>query len=507
MAVSLCLFMWVIPLTAQDSLLYRTVTIPDTLCTVETALKIIEHHTGLSFSYNSGLFNKKKFISFNADQERLIDLLPQVFNDVTLNFSIIGRHLVVYKSLKAKAVNPDSKVDSVYYFEIRGRVFDKENRQPLPFTSVYLNGKSTGTISNDDGGFLLKLSSADITQMLTISCIGYKNFTAPVSSLINSDNNYYLKTDVISIQEVIIRRISPALLLQSATEKIKDNYPQQPAVLTSFYRETVQRGNRYMMVSEALIESFKTAYTANSSDQVKILKGRKNEDKSRGDTVMLKLKAGLSAVLMLDVVKNMPDFLTGENIADYNYIMADIVVQGGKDNYSIEFSPKERASSPIYSGRIIIGIQDLAFKWVEFHISSEKLGRATNLFILRKPANLVAKILKADYKVAYRQSGNKYYLYLVQGETEFRIRNRKQLSGSVYKTKIELAVTDIDTLKVGRFPQRETARLHEFFTDQIGSYDESFWGEYNFITPDESLENALVKLSKAQAAREEKSDE
>ncbi len=47
-----------------------------------------------------------------------------------------------------------------------------------------------------------------------------------------------------------------------------------------------------------------------------------------------------------------------------------------------------------------------------------------------------------------------------------------------------------------RFKSRETARLNEFFTDQLGAYDESFWGEYNFISPEESLEEALVKLSK-----------
>ena len=50
-------------------------------------------------------------------------------------------------------------------------------------------------------------------------------------------------------------------------------------------------------------------------------------------------------------------------------------------------------------------------------------------------------------------------------------------------------------------------RLNEFFVDQVGAYDESFWGEYNFITPDESLENALVKLNKAQAVRKGDDDE
>ena len=39
------------------------------------------------------------------------------------------------------------------------------------------------------------------------------------------------------------------------------------------------------------------------------------------------------------------------------------------------------------------------------------------------------------------------------------------------------------------------------FADQLVEYDESFWGEYNFIRPDESLEDALIKLSKISCRR------
>jgi hypothetical protein len=78
------------------------------------------------------------------------------------------------------------------------------------------------------------------------------------------------------------------------------------------------------------------------------------------------------------------------------------------------------------------------------------------------------------------------------------------VAGSVYHTTLEMAVTDIDTVDAGRFRFREAAKPNEFFTDQIGEYDETFWGEYNFIRPHESLEEALVKLRKAQNAREAK---
>jgi len=482
---------------AQDSLLHRLLTFPETSCSIEEALKILEKQTGFSFSYNTGLVDKKKQITLVADQEPLIDILYRIFDDPALEFRLIGRHIAVYHPYKAASANPD-RSDSIFYFIISGKVFDKDSRQSLPFSSVYLVGKTTGTISNEEGEFQLKLSSSELGETLSISCIGYKNFSAPVSSLINTNRNFYLKTDVISIQEVIIRKVSPIMLLHEANNRIRYNYPEEAALLTSFYRETIQRGGRFTMVSEAILENFKTGYRSMAPDRVKILKGRKNEDFSRGDSLILKLKAGLNTMLMLDVVKNIPDFLTGDNRLDYHYRLSDIVVEDGRDNYAVEFSPIENSpEGSFYSGRIIIDIQDMAFRWVEFQVNPTDLGLATERFIVRKPPNVVVKTLKANYKVAYRKHGDKYYLHMIICETGFRIRNRGQITGTVYNTRLETVVTDIDTVNVSRFPLRESARPFEFFTEQVGSYDEDFWGEYNFITPDESLENALQRLMKA----------
>jgi hypothetical protein len=490
-------------LTAQDSLLNRQVTIHETQCTLEAAIKIIELQTGLSFSYNSGLFDRRKEVTISASGESLMNVLVRLFDDPTLNYGIIGRHLVVYRPVKTQTINPESSVDSVYYFTISGKVFDRDNRQPLPFSTVYLVGKTVGTISNEEGEFQLKLTSGELSETLSISCMGYKNFSSPVSALINTNQNYFLETDIISIQEVIIRKVSPELLLRNANARIKDNYPNEPAVLTSFYRETVQRGIKYTMVSEAILDIFKSGYKNMSSDKVKIVKGRKNEEINREDSVMLKLKAGLSTMLMLDVVKNMPDFLTGESLSNYHYRLSDIVVEDGRDHYAVEFTPTEGAAETIYSGRILIDINDMAFKWIDFQVNPAQLEQATRQFIIRKPTHLVVKALKANYKVAFRKTGNKYYLHLINCETSFKIRNKHQLTGTIYNTNLEMVVIDIDTVNVNRFSQREVAHPYEFFSDQLGVYDESFWGEYNFITPDGSLENALAKLKKAQATRKE----
>jgi hypothetical protein len=503
----LFLILWLTGLpmvSAQDSLLVQRFTVPDTTCTVNAAMQLIERKTGLSFSYNTDIINKKKVVSLHGGLAELIHILENTFNDPQLNFSIIGRHIVVYQTQRTLSANPESPKDSVYFFEIRGRVLDKTDKLPLPYSSIYLSGKTIGTVTNDNGQFQLKLPSKNLADTIIVSCIGYKRIKAPVSTFLNEEKDYLLKPDVISIQEVIIRKISPVNLLLSATEAVNENYPDKPAILNSFYREMIRKGSRYMMVSEAILENYKPGYNrAAASDQVKILKGRKSQDPGTRDSVLLKLKAGLNTMLQLDVVKNMPDFLTGENTQDYDYKMSDIVVDNGREQYAIEFSPKKGSDNIFYKGRILLDVRNLAFTWVEFYVDPEKLDMATKNFIVKKPASMKVKVLKANYKVAFRLTGNKYYLHMIECETEFRIRDRHQISGTVFRTGLEMAVTEIDTVNASRFKFRETARLNEFFTDQLGAYDESFWGEYNFISPEESLEEALVKLSRKKVSNEQ----
>ena len=494
-------------LSAQESLLQQRITLTDTTCTIDNALKLIEKETGLSFSYNSGLINRKRRVTLRASNEELITVLRRTLDNPSLNYDIIGKHIVVYQSVKTLSANPETRNDSVYFFEIRGRVFDKNGNQPLPYANIFLEGTSIGTVTNDAGQFILKLHSKYLHDTVSISCIGYKNHLERIASVAGTYREYPLKPDAISIQEVIIRKISPVSLLQSASASIPDNYPEKPAILTSFYRESIKRGNRFMMVSEAILENYKPGYMNASNDQIKIVKGRKSEDMGLSDSVILKLKAGLNTMLLLDVVKNMPDFLTGMNIQDYNYKMSDIVVDNGRDNYVIEFTPRERSVSAYYSGRILLDVHDLAFKWVEFYIDPEHLNLATSFFILRKPPDLKAKVLKASYKVSFRKAGSKYYLNLIECETAYKFRNKKQVNGSVYGINLEMAVTDIDTINTSRFRFREVAKINEFFAEQVGTYDETFWGEYNFISPEESLEDALIKLTRAQAAKKVTSDE
>ena len=482
----------------QDSLINQKITIRDTSLTIQQVFRLISNSTGLTFTYNPEIINLDRNVRAAADQEPLHSILDRVLEDPSLEYRIIGHQIVIFRPVVIRRSDAEiiSGKDRVSVLVIKGRVLDIQNKQPVSFAGISLPDKSEGTVANLQGDFLLKIDSRHIQDSLAISSMGYETLILPVSDFITRPQNYYLKSDIIPIQEVIIRKKNSIGLLRNALENITKNYPVHPVLLTSFYREIITKGNQVMAVSEAILQTYKTPYTMSiGGDQIKIVKGRKTADNSHSDTLILKLKAGLNSTLLLDVVKNGPDFLMEENFGSYTYNMTDIIVNDQNESYVISFSPRAGYPDAYYRGRIFLDIKSLAITAVEFEVDPEKMEEATDMFVLKKPRNIKVKPQKAQYRVTFSKTGDRYLLNLIRCETAFRIRHKNQLFGSMYSTILEMAVTRAETEDVERFRIKETARQQEIFMEQINDFQDSFWGEYNFIKPELPLEEAIKKLS------------
>ncbi|MBB6004526.1 carboxypeptidase-like regulatory domain-containing protein [Arcicella rosea] len=63
---------------------------------------------------------------------------------------------------------------------IKGKVIDEENNKPLPFSTVFVVGSSIGTIANENGDFILKVSFGTI--QIGASFIGYTTVSSVFES-------------------------------------------------------------------------------------------------------------------------------------------------------------------------------------------------------------------------------------------------------------------------------------------------------------------------------------
>jgi hypothetical protein len=250
-----------------------------------------------------------------------------------------------------------------------------------------------------------------------------------------------------------------------------------------------------VIISEAILEIYRSGFNEEYPlDQVRLIKGRKNVDIQNTDTVSLKLKAGIQTSLILDIVRNKPEFFNEEFFNYYTYDMTDIILDEGQYTYVITFKQHSYTEPPHYEGKIFIDMESLAIRAFEFHINPETINKAAKYLVIHKPRNLDVIPVSAEYYVKYRNEKDKLYLNYILSDNVFRIRKKNQLFSRTFETLTEMAVTNTQTVNVTRFRIKEITDIDDLFVDQVGGYDESFWGEYNYIQPDEPLEEALKRI-------------
>jgi len=388
--------------------------------------------------------------------------------------------------------------DTLAYYSVQGKVVDISTNRPIIFANVYLEGTNIGTVSNADGDFLVKIPLFIENKTLIISSIGYKNIQLSFDQLVSEDNLIKLETNPIPIEEVTIINKDARELLREALHRVPQNYSNKPVMVTAFYRETIKQNRNYVAVSEAILDGYKSSYTnIAETDRVKIFKGRKSTDVRKMDTVMLKLQGGPRTTFLLDIVKNPIDLFEEEVLEYYTYQMGGIVNIDDRQAYVVVFDQLQHINFPLYSGKIYIDVNDLAIVGAEFRISPAKLDEATPYLIRKKPAGMKIDILNATYLVSYRFNDGKWHLYHTRTELILSTRWKKKLFKSTFTAMSEMAITDIDPEDITKYKYRETTRRSDIFIEQVSDFeDPDFWGEYNIIQPEESIQTAINRIGR-----------
>ena len=408
--------------------------------------------------------------------------------------------MIMLMSLPAKGsytAGEKANKDTTYKV-YKGKVVDALTKKPVVFANVYLVNSSIGTVTNSDGEFILKVPVGEQNPIVGFSYIGYNNVEIKLAELSADDNIIKLDPSSVPIKEVVIRTSDPTELLHMAMRRIDENYKVAPEMLIAFYRETIKQNRNYVAVSEAVLDVYKAPYNNDFEiDRVKIYKGRKSQDVKKMDTLIFKLQGGPRTSFLLDVVKN-PGALLGVDFIDYyQFGFAGFVTIDGRDNYVIEFDQKDNVNYPLYKGRIYLDTKNLAFSRLDFELSEKGIDLADNELVRKKPVDLKVNVLGAHYMINYRVLDDKWYLNHVRSELIFDCKWVKKVFKSTYITALEMAVTDRDNEVVDKFKFKESAKMSDVFADQVNYFtDGDFWGEYNYIKPDESIESAISKLNR-----------
>lgn len=384
------------------------------------------------------------------------------------------------------------------YITISGVVRDKHNKKRLEYVNISIPGSNVGTVTNAEGEFSLKIKETDRNKMADVSHVGYFNSKISLGENSSKKQTVWMSPYINLLNEITIHAQNPIYIVQEAIRKIPVNYGNKSNMLTGFYREIAQKGRRYVNISEAIVNIYKTPYSETiERDRAQISKGRRLISQRERDTLAVKLLGGPVIAVYQDIVKNSDFLFDIESLSYYKFRMEEPTSIGNRTQFVISFEPRVNLPYALCYGKLYIDKERLSFSRAEFNLSMNDKNKATQAILRKKPFGLRFKPIEVSYLVAYEDRGNMTYLKYLRNNIRFKCDWKRKLFSTNYTILSEMVITDLQENNVVAIPYKTSFKMNQAFSDKVDDFaNDKFWGDYNIIKPTESLEHAVSKLRK-----------
>ncbi|EPR70119.1 putative outer membrane protein [Winogradskyella psychrotolerans RS-3] len=384
--------------------------------------------------------------------------------------------------------------------EYQGKVVDGRTNKTIEAASLSINNTNISTITNSEGQFILKVPNNYLDSKVIVSFLGYTTYVMPLSELTNHNYTIELFEAITELSTVNIAVYKDAVsLVRKVFSDKNKNVGDESVFMTAFYRETIKRRNRNVSLTEAVVHILKQPNSSKQRDAIQLGKARKSTDYTRLDTVSVKLQGGPFSTMYLDIMKYPEYIFTEESINGYNFSFDKPSAINNRTVFVVDFSPKNNHLTVNYSGKLFIDVESLALVSANYFLDLGNMDKTKNLLVKRKPSDVEVYPLEAVYKVDYKQKDNKWYYSYSNLSLTFKVNKKRQLFNKVYTLSSEMAVTDWEVISTDKkIKNKDKLRPSVIITDAISGFsDPNFWGQYNLIEPDKSIETAIDKIRKS----------
>lgn len=474
----------------------KTVRISKNKGTIYELLKDISEQSGYLFIYDSQIIDNDQKVKIAKGEYSLCDAIYLITGNNQLQIDLSGTYILLRlaENQTQKKTEYNTPIQQNIHFTIGGSLFDQETGDVIIFASVRILNTSTGTVTNQDGNFQLVVADSLQNHKVRFSHIGYESREIDLTLLKNNSISLGLTPQTISLEEVVVNVVNPKQVLDDMLHSRTTNYASEPVYLTTFYREGIDHNDRNIDLTESVLQVYKTGYDKDvTNDQVKLIKKRRILNRLETDTIFPKMRSGIKSCLILDIIKELPEFITPDKETPYTYSYTGKSTIDDKMVHIISFQQKEQIPEPLYAGKLFIEVESKALVEVRFEVNPKLVNKATHTFIDKKNAKLKINLQQASYIVSYKPSDNDlYYINHIRGDIRFKIRRKKHLFSSPLNFWFEMATCDIKTKNVKPFPQNERISTTRIFAETKHSYDKNFWNNFNIILPEENLKNTII---------------
>ncbi len=384
------------------------------------------------------------------------------------------------------------------FTEYKGAVIDNDSQKPLESVNLTVKNTNISTITNADGNFSLKVPEASKENKVVLSLLGYQTHEVSLNELSKENVKIRLSQTVVELAQIKVTgyKTAEALVRKVFDNKAKNNL-DQPVLMTAFYRETIKKRNRNVSLTEAVVDLYKQSYSNKSRDVMKLHKARKSTDYKLLDTLAFKLQGGPFSTLYLDIMKY-PEYIFTENdISNYTYTFDKSTTVNDKLVYVISFRKKPDGNPLSYYGKLYVDANSLALTSAAYALNITDQKAASEFFVKKKPNDVITYPTEASYKVIYQERDGKWFYSYGSVNLTFKVNKKRKLFNSVYSISSEMAITDWETTNPSDNKDLLKDRLRPsiIIADAVSGFsDPDFWGAYNLIEPDKSIESAIDKI-------------
>ena len=384
---------------------------------------------------------------------------------------------------------------------LRGTVKDADTKKRLANVNVYIPGRDVGTVTNGDGVFALKIGMEEAEGKLLFSSLGYANYRMACSDFKGGKAmTVYLNPVSRRLGEVTVYGGDARRLVEEAMAKIEANYPLQNHLLNMFYRETIMKGNRFVGISEGVMDVVKDSYKKRSAarDRVRMQRGRRLLSQKSRDTLAVKVQGGPLLSVFLDIVKNSDALFDNNTMGYFSFKHEHVEMLNDRLHYVVSFKPIVSLDYPLYSGLIYIDLQTLSLTRAELSLDVSDKEKANKMLLQKKPTGLRFSTREATVVVTYRQHGDRMFLDYIKSTIRFKCDWKRRLFSSAYTAVAEMVAVDVDDNTAMTIPYSESYGNKRLFSDDAEqNWDNDYWKDYNIIEPTESLDKAVKKFRHA----------
>lgn len=386
--------------------------------------------------------------------------------------------------------------------EIKGLIYDAESKEALPFATVGFRTVNIGTVSDSDGQFIIRFDEQYSGDLITVSYIGYDDFTFSANSSANQE--IYLQHATYEFDEVVVHSQSPEEFLKKVIKRIPENNLNVPFQTVSYFREKMDENTVPVKYTEAVFMSYQHPYFVDSSNQHRLVlhrelaeaemqfmrekaekrrakKQKKAEkkgedfDEEKDYSAVQASFGGPEAILKGDPVRSLDEFMDSVQFRKYRYEFSENTTYNGNPVEVISFKSKGSVDNAKSSGKIYIDKASLAI------IKIDEKGKIIIPFALKPILYALGfSISGGEFSSShkYKSFEGKWYPENLEHDIGIKITKHKMFKKNEYADmQIELVMSTQNIVTESITPINKEKRFDtsKKMEDQVYQKDEISW--------------------------------